>query len=229
MIELDERIAAGMREQLAVRDARRRAGDPQIGWKLGFGAPAAAQALSIDRPLVGFLMRSGVIEDGAAVPVGGWTAPVLEPEIAAHLASDVAPDASWAQVRDAIGGLSAVIELADIDGGRDDVRAILASNIFHRHVIFSPLQADRSTADGVSARVLRDGEEIAATDDPSALTGELVEVVRQTAELLGACGERLRAGELVITGSVVPGQPVAAGQRMQVRFDPLGALSVRLT
>ena len=69
----------------------------------------------------------------------------------------------------------------------------------------------------------------AAPDDPAALVGELVEVVRLTAETLAACGELLRAGEVVITGSMVPPQPVAAGQRVSVDLGPLGALALRLT
>jgi 2-oxopent-4-enoate/cis-2-oxohex-4-enoate hydratase len=76
--------------------------------------------------------------------------------------------------------------------------------------------------------VLRDGEEIAVAPDPSALTGELVEIVRLTAELVGAHGERLSAGEVVITGSIVPGQPIAPGQRLEVELGPLGALSVAI-
>jgi 2-keto-4-pentenoate hydratase len=228
VIARDERVASGMREMLAARDARLRAGERQIGWKLGFGAPAALEALSIDRPLVGFLTDGGLLDDGATVPVGAWTGPVLEPEIGAHLARDVAPGASWADVHDAIAGLSAVIELADVDGPRDDVRAILASNIFHRHVILGPVQAGRATAAGIDGRVLRDGEEIAVAPDPSALTGELVEIVRLTAELLGAHGERLSAGEVVITGSIVPGQRIAPGQRLEVELGPLGALSVAI-
>ena len=229
MTELDDRIAAGMRDQLAVRDERLRSGKRQIGWKVGFGAPAAAAALGIDRPLVGFLLDSGLLAEGAEVPVGSWTKPMLEPEIAAHIARDVKPGASWDDVRAAIGGLSSAIELADVDPPPKDVIAILAGNIFHRHVLLGPVDPERSTGDGIDARVLVDGEEIAATDDPSALTGELVEVVRLTAELLDACGERLRAGEVVITGSVTPPQPVAAGQRVTAELGPLGALTLRLT
>ena len=229
MIELDGRIAAGMREQLALRDERVRAGERQIGWKLGFGAPDAAAALGIDRPLVGFLLEGGVVADGAQVPIGSWTKPMLEAEIAAHLARDVAPGASWSDVRAAIGGLAPAIELADLHTPPEDVRAILAGNIFHRHVVLGPVDRGRSTAEGVGGRVVLDGVPVAATEDPSALTGELVEVIRLTAELLEACGERLRAGEVVITGSVVPPQPVAPRQRVRVELAPLGALELRLS
>jgi 2-keto-4-pentenoate hydratase/quercetin dioxygenase-like cupin family protein len=219
---IDHRIPLGMRDQLARRDER----DRQIGWKVGFGAPAAMEMLKIDRPLVGYLMESGLVEDGAEVPVGSWTKPMLEAEIAVHLARDVPGDASLEEVRAAIGGLSAAIELADLDPPPEDVQAILAGNIFHRHVVLGPVDRDRSTGEGIGARVLIDGEEVGATDDPAALTGELVEVVRLTAETLADSGERLRAGEVVITGSVLPPQPVAPGQRVEVELGPLGALSV---
>jgi 2-keto-4-pentenoate hydratase len=185
--------------------------------------------LKIERPLVGFLMEAGVVADGAEVPVSSWTKPMLEAEIAVHLARDVPGDASWDEVREAIGGLSAAIELADLDPPPADVRAILAGNIFHRHVVLGPVDRDRSTGEGIGARVRIDGEEVAATDDPAALTGELVEVVRLAAQTLAECGERLRAGEVVITGSALPPQPVAAGQSVVAELGPLGALSLRLT
>jgi len=226
---LDHRIAAGMSDQLAVRDERVRGGDRQIGWKVGFGAPAAAAALGIDRPLVGFLLESGLLAAGAEVPIGSWTTPRLEPEIAVHMAGDVPGSASWDEVRAAIGGLSAAIELVDVHPQSEDVQEILAANIYHRHLLLGPVDAERSTGEGIGCRVLIDGEEVAATDNPSALTGELVEVVRLTAELLDACGERLRTGELVITGSVTPPQSLAPGQQADAQLGPLGSLALGLS
>ena len=228
MIRLDERIAAGMRLQLAARAERLRAGERPLGWKVGFGSPAAGERLGIDRPLVGFLLESNLLPDGAEVPVTGWAAPALEPEIAVHLARDVEPDASQDAVRDALAGLSAAIELADVDPPPTDVREILAGNIYHRHVLLGPVREGHAGTEGITARLRLDGEQVAATDDVTTLTGELVEVVRLTAELLGACGERLRAGEVVITGSVLPPLPVSAGQRVEVDLGPLGGLSVAL-
>jgi 2-keto-4-pentenoate hydratase len=226
---LDDRVVAGMRDQLAVRGERLRTGERQIGWKVGFGAPAAMERLRTDRPLVGFLVDTGLVEDGSAVPIGEWSAPALEAEIAVHLGADVPSGASWEEVRAAIGGVSAAIELADVDPPPEDVREILAGNIFHRRVLLGPVDRSRSTGDGVTGRVLRGGVEVASSSDPAALTGEIVEVVRLTAEVLDAVGERLRAGEVVITGSVVAPVPVAPGQDIAVELPPLGGLRVRLT
>ena len=38
-----------------------------IGWKVGFGAPAALERLGLERPLVAPLPASGRIPDGATV------------------------------------------------------------------------------------------------------------------------------------------------------------------
>ena len=83
-------------------------------------------------------------------------------------------------------------------------------------VILGPVDTKRRTAQGIAPRVVIDGEQAAQTNDPAKLAGDLVEVVSLTAELLELCGERLRAGEVVITGCVVPPLPVAPGQRVQV-------------
>ena len=52
----DPRIAAGMRAQRDFRARYLREGAKQIGWKVGFGAPAAKEKLKIDMPVIGFLL-----------------------------------------------------------------------------------------------------------------------------------------------------------------------------
>ena len=228
MSAADPRVERGLRAMLALRRQRLAAGARPLGWKVGFGSPAAVEMLGTDRPLVGFLTDQGLLPDGAAVAIGSWTQPMLEPEIAVHLARDVAGDATRDDVRAAIGGLSAAIELADVDTPPTDPEAILAGNIFHRHVLLGEVDDGRTTAEGVRGRLVRDGAEIAATDAPEAATGELAEVVRLTAELLAANGERLRAGDVVITGSIVPPVQVAPGETVTAEIEPLGSLTVML-
>ena len=210
----DPRVERGMARMLELRAARLADGATPIGWKIGFGAPAAFELLGTDRPLVGFLTDRSLLEDGATANVGDWTTPMLEPEIAVYISDDLT-----------IGGLAAAIELADLDPPPADPEAILAGNIYHRHVLLGPVDRTRTSADGITMRLTRDGEEIAATDTPEALTGKLADVVRLTAEALG---EHLRPGDVVITGSTVPPVRVAPGERISADLGPLGALTVVL-
>jgi 2-keto-4-pentenoate hydratase len=226
---LDPRVARGMERQLAWRRARLAAGERPLGWKVGFGSAAAMERLGTDRALVGFLTDAGRLDPGATVSLAGWAAPALEPEIAVRVDRDVPGGASAEEVRDAIGALAPAIELADVDPPPNDVEAILAGNVFHRHVLLGPWSEGRRDAAGVTAALLRDGEEVAATDDPQALTGALADVVQATAALLAACGERLLAGDVVITGSVLPPLTVAPGEAVEAVLAPLGRVAVRLT
>lgn len=228
MNAIDPRIERGLRAMLELRRERLAGGDRALGWKVGFGSPAGLEQLGIDRPLIGFLTGRGLLPDGAAVSIGSWANPRLEPEIAVHLARDVAGEATWDDTRAAIGGLSAAIELADLDPPPTDPEAILAGNIYHRHVMLGTVDRTRSRAEGITGSVIRDGEEVAGTDTPEALTGEVVEIVRLTAELLATSGERLRAGEVVITGSIVPPLAVSPGQRVTVELPPLDGLVIAL-
>jgi 2-keto-4-pentenoate hydratase len=222
----DPRIAGGTARMLDTRrDALDRGVGP-LGWKAGFGAPAALASLGTDRPLVGFLTEDRLLADGASVDVSAWTRPMLEAEVAAHLSSGLGPGATPAEALAAVGGWSVAIELADVDRIPDDVEEILAGNIFHRHVLIGPVVPSRP--DPLSFVVLRDGVEVAQTSRPEALTGELGFVLASMADTLAACGAGLVAGDVVITGSVVPPVPVGNGSAWVAESDGLGRVGVRL-
>ncbi|MBZ5737936.1 fumarylacetoacetate hydrolase family protein [Nocardioides mangrovi] len=219
---LDPRIRRGTERMLAARAA---APDP-IGWKAGFGAPASLAALEIDRPLVGFLTRSRLLPSGTSASVSSWTKPMLEAEVCAHLASDVGPGWTPAEALAAVGGWSVAIELADLSFAPTDVEAILASNIYHRHVILGPVVP--ALPSPLSFSVTKDGSEVATTSDPEALTGDLGFVLASTADTLAACGAGLRAGDVVITGSVIPPLALEDGGAWSVAAGALDAVSLRL-
>jgi 2-keto-4-pentenoate hydratase len=214
-----------MLAQLTERRRRIEAGEESLGWKLGMGVPAAMAKLGTDAPLVGFLLASGRVEDGGTVSLEGWSNPKLEPEVAMHLGADLPAGASRADAEAAIAGLGAAIELVDLDPDAGDPEAILAADIFQRHVLLGPV-TEGATAAGTSARALKNGDEAAATADATEATGDPVDLVLHVANVVGAAGEGLRAGEVVICGSVVPALSVAPGDTVEVHLDPLGSLRV---
>jgi 2-keto-4-pentenoate hydratase len=186
------------------------------------------ERLAISAPLIGFFTDANLVRSGSTVSIEEWTKPALEPEIAVHLGADVDPGASRDEAAAAIAGLGPAIELADVDPNLVDVEEILAGDIYQRHVILGPADQARRGGDarGITALVLIDGHEAAATDDPVGFCGDLITTVRHAAALLDAAGERLRAGDAVIAGSVVPPIWVEPDQRVTVQIEPLGELSV---
>ena len=227
----DPRVANGLRAQLAQRGERIGAGSAHLGWKAGFGSPAALERLGTTGSLVGYLLEENVTPSGGTVSVAGWTKAVLEPEIAVHLSADLAGGGGELSAREAIGALGAAFELADIDFPPDDPEAILAANVYQRAVVLGPAKEAGAGADltGVEARVFRDGAEVAHTADPEEMTGGIVELVAYLADLLDAFGERLRAGDVIIAGTVVPALEVGDGGEIRFELGPLGSLAVTVT
>jgi len=226
----DPRIARGMQVQLAHRRARIEAGDRPIGWKVGFGAPAAMAALGISAPLVGHLLESGLITDGRA-SFKGWSTPVVEPEIALYMGNDLLGGGTRPQAAAAIAALGPAFELADLQFQPEDAERIVAENIYQRHVLLGPRDTSRAggNVDGLIGRVLRNGVEVARTSDPQANTGNPVDLVHHVAQMLSAFGERLRAGEVIITGSIVP--PLfaeKADREVALDLEPVGRVSVQI-
>jgi 2-keto-4-pentenoate hydratase len=226
----DPRVVRGMQAQLDLRRQRLAGGDKSLGWKVGFGAPTMLKQLGISGPLVGFLTQNARVQSGGSVSLAGWAKPVAEPEIAVHIGRDVPAGADRDTAAAAIAGISPAIELVDVHTPPQDPERILGENIYQRHVVLEGAGPARAGAkpDGLTCRIMRHGKESARTSDPQANTGQWVEIVRHVANVLAAFDERLRAGEIIITGSVVPPLALEPGEAdMAFEVDPLGGVAVR--
>jgi len=224
----DPRIAKGMKQQLHMRQELLRTGKNCLGWKLAFGGPAVMQRLQINEPLVGFLMEDALVPSGSSISVAGWVKPAAEPELTVYMGADLPPHSDRETTMGAIKALGAAIEVADVDHPSDDVEGTLARDIYQRHLILG--KPDPSHAggrlDGLNARVLHNHKLLAETNGFEALTGELIHIVSHVANLLSAFDETLRAGDIIIAGSITPPIWVAAGDLVHFQLQPLSPLSV---
>ena len=78
-----------------------------------------------------------------------------------------------------------------------------------------------------AARLIRRGKEAAHTNDPEVLTGKLPDIVAHVANTLAAYGEKLSAGDVIITGSITP--PIMLepdDEELTHALDPIGEVSV---
>jgi 2-keto-4-pentenoate hydratase len=223
-------IKKGMTAQLAKRRARIAAGEKPLGWKVGLGAPATMQKLGLQAPLVGFLMQRALLASGSTVSLKRYIKPVMEPEIAVCMADDLPAGASAEAAAAAIKEIAPAIEIADLDPvpATDNLDKVLEGDIFQRHVMLGPQTRAGGSVAGLSSRLIRRGREAARTTDPEALTGKLTAVVAHVANTLAAFGEKLAAGDIIITGSITPPVMIEADEtEITHAIDPIGAVSVR--
>jgi 2-keto-4-pentenoate hydratase len=197
-----------MRLLLASRSAELVAGARAIGWKIGINVPALQTHFGLTGPVVGYLTDRTVIPVGQSVDVSQWEHPALEVELAIRVgeAGDVA-------------GLAAAVELVDLDLPFDDIEPILASNIFHRGVIFGQELRDLALTElrgvvKVAGQVVASG----VLKEPPAITVEFVRA------FLAERGAILAPGDRIIAGSLIAPMAIGPGDHFVIEFGPLGTI-----
>lgn len=219
-------LARGMTAQLERWRGRLAAGEERLGWKIALNVPAVQERLGLSSPAIGYLTSAARLASGASHSLAGGTRVGVEPEIAVELARDVPPGAEEEVAQEAIATLCPAIEVVDIDLPFEDLAAILEANVFQRAVAFCDHQTipDAGIPDEVLVRVERNGREEVAGPRPAGR--EVVDAVRLVAELLGRFGERLRAGDRIIAGSLTEALWVEPGDRVTAEILPLGSVSL---
>jgi 2-keto-4-pentenoate hydratase len=217
------RVVEGLEAALAAWRRELAGGAERLGWKIGLNIPEVQKQLGIEEPVIGYLTSATLVEDGGEYVAGEAGALRAEPEVALELGAAVAPDADVDEARDAIAGLAPAIELVDVDRPPTTVEQIVAGNVFHRAVVLGPSRP-AMPAEGMRAVMRVDGEERESADAPDDFT----DVVRLTARLLGAAGERLEAGDRIIAGSLTAQAAVEPGNEVSVEIGGLGSVRVRV-
>jgi 2-keto-4-pentenoate hydratase len=190
-------------------------GAEPIGWKVGFNLPEFQRKLGIDAPLAGFLTTDTLLEDGVAWSLGKQGEVVVESEVAVELGDDAR----------SIVALLPALELADPPDLEQDVKTILAGNIFHRAVAFGP----RVETDAPGAgRILVNGEEqhSSGAEHTGARLAEMVEAV---AARLAEADEQLQPGDRIITGVLAPPHRAQPGDTVRLELEAVGGVELRFT
>jgi 2-keto-4-pentenoate hydratase len=225
----DSRILKGMEIQLKLRQKRLDAGEKAIGWKVGFGAPASMESLGIDAPLVGFMTDKSILAPDSEVSIAKWVKPVVEPEIAIRFGIDIAGAVDRETAKSAISAMIPSIELADVDIPPTDIEKILEANIFHRSILLAENSRDGFSLNGLTGRIFRDGTESASVTALEGNTGDIIDIVRHLAHLLDMFGEKISAGDILITGSITPPIMSTASETVRFFLDPIGDVTVKVT
>ncbi len=204
---MDPRILAGTQRQLESWRAELAGGARRVGWKLAFNGEGVQQRVGIDSPAVGYMTSNTLLKYGARISVAGARNLLLEPEISIEIGPTLEPAA-----------LGAAVEIVDVDSPLDDLEGVVASNLFHRGVLFGGSRAGMRPP--AEAAVLVNGEE----RERAEIQFDEWETVNVVAETLAAAGEALQPGDQIIAGSLTTPIEVQAGDRVGVQIGPLGFL-----
>lgn len=212
---IERRIAAGAR---------------RVGWKVGLTSDAIQSWLNVDEPDFGSLLDDMAVDDGGLADTARLLQPRAEGEVAFVLDRDLRGQVTSAEVLAATAFLLPAVEIIDsrvadwkIKWG-DTVADNASSGMFVLGSTPVPVDEVDLRLCGMS---LRKNGSIVSTGAGAACLGHPVNAVVWLARILGEMGQKLCAGDVVLSGALGPVTPVQSGDWLELDIDGLGTTSCR--
>lgn len=208
-------------------------GIPVAGYKIGCTTAVMQKFLGIAQPCGGSIQTTDIHSSPARLPHGAFRRVGVECEIAVRLAHDLPPEGAPYDrhtVAAAVGACMAAIEIVD-DRYEDytalDAATLIADDFFGAGCVLGPARADWRSLDlaviGAAMRV--NGIEVGSGTGAQVM-GHPFEALAWLANTMADQGRFLTQGQIVMTGSIVETQWVAAGDIVTVSIAGLGEAEV---
>ncbi|MFA7554624.1 MAG: fumarylacetoacetate hydrolase family protein [Spongiibacteraceae bacterium] len=205
-------------------------GEVVIGKKIGVTSKVVQDMLGVPQPDFGFLTSKMLYQEGAKIPiVGHLIQPRAEGEIGFKLKKDlVGPGVTEQDVLDATEYVMPCFEIVDsrIDDWKIKIEDTVADNASCGVFVLGESRVDPSAIDlrAVEMKVYKN-DEFLSEGVGSAVLGNPLTAVAWLANTLGEYNISLKAGEVILSGSLVPLESVKAGDKMSLTLTGVGSAS----
>ncbi len=229
-----ELMPADLDEAYAIRKVfeeieRARGRGDVAGYKIGLTTPIMQQLCGVDEPCYGAIFSSEVHHRRATLATADYCRLGVETEIAVRLGEDLPQGSGGSsdRVAGAVESCMAAMELLEDlrhDYKRLSAAAMVAGNVWNAGVVLGDPVTDWRRLDlaTATARLTIGGREI-GNGKGADVMGNPLNALAWLADKLAAAGTPLRRGMIVMTGSMVPIQFPAAGDRAVVEVAGLGS------
>lgn len=220
------------RISLRILERRLQKGATVIGKKIGVTSHAVQSMLGVFQPDFGFLTDDMAYDDACRMPVSErLIQPRAEGEIAFRLRSSLSgPGITEEDVLRATEYVCPCFEIVDsrIEDWQIRIQDTIADNASCGLFLLGDKKSDPADLDLVTCgMVVEKNGQIISTGAGAAVQGSPLTAVAWLANTLGSYGVTLDAGDIVLSGSLVPLEPVQAGDEMNLRIGSgIGSASV---
>lgn len=202
------------------------------GYKIGLTTPVMQRLCGINEPCYGAIFAREVHHHRAELAATDYCRLGVETEIAFRLDRDLPKGADPGDIAAAVESCMAAIELIEdlrYDYKRLDAGAMVAGNVWNAGVVLGTPVTDWQSRDlaRAMARLSINDHEIGHGSGADVM-GHPLNALAWLADKLAAAGTPLRRGMIVMTGSMVPIQYPAAGDRVMVEVSGLGSAELVL-
>ena len=210
---------------------RRRDGEKVVGKKIGVTSKAVQDMLGVFQPDFGFLTDVMHISGDINIAQTGLVQPRAEAEIAFVLKEGLSgPNVTAEQVIAATDYITPCFEIVDsrIKDWKISIIDTVADNASCGVFVMGDARADPSDFDlaELHVKVTKNGEHL-SEGYGSAVQGSPAEAVAWLANTLGAYGVTLDAGDIILSGSLVPLEDAKAGDLFEMTLSGIGSCTAK--
>lgn len=211
------------------------AGRKVVGWKIGLTSKAMQYALNIDIPDSGVLLDDMVFGNGATVPAGRFIQPRIEAEIAFVMKAPLAgADVTREDVIAATDHVAPSLEILDTrilraDPATGQVRKIgdtISDNAANAGIV---LGDGRHAIDAFDLRwtgaIVSRNDEVEETGLGAGVLNDPVSGIVWLARRMADYGQRIEAGQVILSGSFIRPVECPPGSRIRADFGVFGSVA----
>ncbi len=229
----DLTVEEAYRVQKAIVDKLVARGDKIVGKKAAATSKALQTSLGLSEPAYGHLFQSQQVADAGTIPITELIRPVVECEITFRLSRSLTgPNITADNVKAASESVVASLEIVDFRSPtlKPSMLELLSYNAFAARFVLGTTPVPVANLDLVNLAVTltKNGQQVASSTG-AAVMGNPAASVAWLANKVAQHNAELKPGEIILSGTLTPPEPVQVGDHFEAFFEKIGSVSVRFT
>lgn len=217
--------------QWTARAAKEARGHKIVGMKMGLTSQAKMKQMGVSDPCYGYLADYFSFGEGACIKIDELIHPKVEAEIAFVLKSDLSgPGCHIGDVLAATDFVMPAVEIIDsrYKDFKFDLKSVIADNSSSSRYVTGGRMRDVKDLDLKTLGVVMEiNGEVVEVGAGAAVLGHPATAIAMLANMLAERGEKLKAGEYILSGAITAAVSVKKGDNVTVKFQDLGTLSFK--
>lgn len=203
-------------------------GEKLVGYKMGFTSRAKMLQMGVDDLIWGRLTDAMQIESDQVIDLAKYVHPRAEPEIAFLLNKPLSGKVTVEEALAAVEAIAPAIEIIDsrYKNFKFSLEDVVADNSSSSSFVLGDWQPKDSNIDGLAMN-LQVNNEVVASGTSSDILDHPINSLVEAARCIGAVGEELKAGQIILAGAATAAVALAPNQTISADVANLGSCQFR--
>lgn len=206
-------------------------GTEVAGFKIALSSKQTQEWLKITQPCSGQILANRIHQSPYATKISDWMNFGIETEVCVVIDRDLPAKCSFEEVQESLRSVHCAYELVEdrcADLTKLDPKSLVADNSWNGGIVVGPAASPDMDLSKRSGRLKVNGEVVHEGTTEETMGGNPINVVMWLAENLGQRGKQIKAGNVIITGSIIATQFPKAGETLVFDVDGIPPVELRV-